>query len=95
MMVAGNGSSWYISGAPDPDWDSDDLDELGTVKGTDFEVVDTSSPEPAPTSATVTAFSATRTRRGVAVRWKAASEIGVLGYVVYRQAGPGARPSAR
>jgi hypothetical protein len=87
MMVADNGSSWYISGAPDPDWDNDDLHELGTVKGTDFEVVDTSSLEPAPTSATVTAFSATRTRGGVAVHWKTASELGLLGYVVYRQVG--------
>jgi hypothetical protein len=87
MMVADNGSNWYITGAPDPDWDNDDLHELGTVKGSDFEVVDTSSLEPGPTSASVTAFSATRTRRGVVVRWKTGSELGVLGYVVYRQTG--------
>jgi hypothetical protein len=40
MMVADNGSSWYISGAPDPGWDNDDLHTLGRVKGSDFEVVD-------------------------------------------------------
>ena len=40
MMVADNGSNWYISGAPDPNWDNDDLHTLGQVKGSDFEVVD-------------------------------------------------------
>ena len=45
MMVADNGSNWYISGAPDPGWNDDDLHQLGSVKGSDFEVVDTSSPD--------------------------------------------------
>ena len=40
MMVADNGSNWYISGAPDPRWSNDDLHTLGRVKGSDFEVVD-------------------------------------------------------
>ena len=40
MMVADNGSNWYVSGAPDPRWSDDDLHELGQVKGGDFEVVD-------------------------------------------------------
>jgi hypothetical protein len=43
MILADNGSSWYISGAPDPHWSNDDLHSLGRVKGADFEVVDTSS----------------------------------------------------
>ncbi|GMU36469.1 MAG: hypothetical protein KJ057_07390 [Phycisphaerae bacterium] len=41
MIVADNGSNWYISGVPDPRWDDDELHELGQVKGRDFEVVDT------------------------------------------------------
>ena len=41
MFVADNGSDWYISGAPDPSWDDDDLAKLSQVKGSDFEVVDT------------------------------------------------------
>ena len=41
MMVADNGSNWYVSGAPDPRWSDDDLHELAQVKGSDFEVVDT------------------------------------------------------
>jgi hypothetical protein len=46
MIVADNGSSWYVSGAPDPDWDNDDLHTLGRIKGSDFRVVDTSSLRP-------------------------------------------------
>ncbi len=40
MVVADNGSSWYLSGAPDPRWSNGDLHTLGRVKGSDFEVVD-------------------------------------------------------
>jgi hypothetical protein len=47
MILADNGSPWYISGAPDPRWSNDDLHSLGRVTGADFEVVDTSSlPQP-------------------------------------------------
>ena len=46
MMVADNGSNWYVSGAPDPGWNDDDLHELGQVKGSDFEVVDTRALQP-------------------------------------------------
>ena len=48
MIVADNGSNWYISGAPSPHWSNDDLHTLGRITGADFEVVDTSSlPHPA------------------------------------------------
>jgi hypothetical protein len=43
MIVADNGSSWYVSGAPDPGWDNDDLHSLHRVKGSDFRVVATGS----------------------------------------------------
>ncbi len=47
MILADNGSPWFISGAPDPHWNNDDLHTLGRVTGADFEVVDTSSlPQP-------------------------------------------------
>ncbi|HUL64776.1 MAG TPA: hypothetical protein VLW55_09185 [Burkholderiaceae bacterium] len=40
MIVADNGSNWYITGAPDPRWDNSKLNsELGSVKGLDFEVI--------------------------------------------------------
>jgi hypothetical protein len=43
MILADNGSNWYISGAPDPHWSNDALHALGGITGSDFEVVDTSS----------------------------------------------------
>lgn len=39
MIVADNGSNWYISGATDPRWDDEDLNQLKTVPGTAFEAV--------------------------------------------------------
>lgn len=39
MILADNGSNWYITGAPDPRWSNDDLHSLGQVHGSDFEVV--------------------------------------------------------
>ena len=42
MIVADNGSSWYVSGAPDPRWSNDQLHALHQVPGSAFEVVDTS-----------------------------------------------------
>lgn len=39
MILADNGSSWYVSGAPDPRWDDNELNTLKTIKGSDFEVV--------------------------------------------------------
>jgi hypothetical protein len=41
LIVADNGSDWFISGAPDRRWDNDQLHELGELSGRDFEVVDT------------------------------------------------------
>jgi len=43
MILADNGSNWYISGAPDARWSNDDLHTLGRVPGSAFQVVDTSS----------------------------------------------------
>ena len=39
MMVADNGSNWFISGAPDPRWNDDELSTLKVIKGSNFEVV--------------------------------------------------------
>jgi hypothetical protein len=39
MIVADNGSSWFISGARDARWNNEDLDQLKKVPGTAFEVV--------------------------------------------------------
>ena len=40
MILADNGSNWFMSGAPDPRWNNSALKaELGQVKGADLEVV--------------------------------------------------------
>lgn len=41
MIVADNGSNWYITGATDTRWNDTDLGQLKTVPGSAFEVVDT------------------------------------------------------
>lgn len=39
LIVADNGSNWYISGAPDPRWNDDTLGQLKTIPGSAFEAV--------------------------------------------------------
>jgi hypothetical protein len=39
MIVADNGSNWYVSGEPDTRWVDDDLAKISKIKGSDFEVV--------------------------------------------------------
>jgi len=40
LMLADNGSPWYVTGAPHPRWDNDQLHALDRLSGRDFEVVD-------------------------------------------------------
>jgi hypothetical protein len=44
LILADNGSDWFITGMPDPGWDNDHLSQLGQVKGADFEAVDGTAP---------------------------------------------------
>ena len=37
IIVADNGSDWFISGAPDERWDNDMLHEMKQLTGNDFE----------------------------------------------------------
>ena len=53
MFLADNGSSWYITGAPDSRWDNDDLHVLQNVPGSAFEAVDSSQLMLTPDSAAV------------------------------------------
>jgi hypothetical protein len=46
LIVADNGSDWFVSGAPDPGWDNDQLRALRGLTGRDFEVVETRSLSP-------------------------------------------------
>jgi hypothetical protein len=43
MIVADNGSDWFISGATDSRWNDTDLNQLKTVPASAFEVVQTGS----------------------------------------------------
>ena len=46
LILADNGSPWYVSGAPNAHWSNDQLHALGALHGSDFEVVDTSKLRP-------------------------------------------------
>ena len=46
LILADNGSPWYVSGAPNSHWSNDQLHALGALHGSDFEVVDTSKLRP-------------------------------------------------
>ena len=50
MILADNGSPWFISGAPDDRWNNTELRELRRVRGADFEAVDSSPLQIAPDS---------------------------------------------
>jgi hypothetical protein len=43
LILADNGSSWFISGAPDENWDNEMLHEWDDIPGSAFEAVDVSS----------------------------------------------------
>jgi hypothetical protein len=63
MIMADNGSSMYISGAPDDRWDNNDLHHLSSVTASDFEVVlmnpiYTASNLPQGTAPTISSFTA-------------------------------------
>ena len=40
MIVADNGSDWFVSGAPDPRWNDEEINTLKRIKGSDFEVIE-------------------------------------------------------
>lgn len=63
MIMADNGSSMYISGAPDDNWNNSDLHTLGSVTAADFEVVQmnpiyTAANVPAGASPAIPSFTA-------------------------------------
>ena len=40
VIVADNGSNWFFQGAPSPGWNDDELNQLKSIPGTAFQVVD-------------------------------------------------------
>ena len=51
MIIADNGSAWYLSGVPSAAWNNDTLHQLDRIIGRDFEVVNESCLEVAANSA--------------------------------------------
>ena len=43
MILADNGTGWFVSGAKDPGWDDDDLEYIKSVPGDAFEAIETGS----------------------------------------------------
>ncbi len=79
MILADNGSAIYISGAPDSRWDNNDLAQLKTLVGSDFEIVQmgtiysNSNPPPTGSAPTISSFAPVQStiRRGqpVTLSW--------------------------
>jgi hypothetical protein len=66
LILADNGSSMYISGAPDNRWDNSDLHNLGQVQASNFEVLEISplynnSDMPTGANPTISSFTASST----------------------------------
>jgi hypothetical protein len=53
IILADNGSNWFISGAPNPGWNNDVLRQIKQVKGSAFEAVNVSSLQVSPDSGQV------------------------------------------
>ena len=100
MILADNGSAWYISGSPDPRWDNDTLvGELRRVSGSDFEAVDESplmvSPDSAQARQSAADDESPTTPEGLAaaaasstqidLAWNESTDnVGVEGYQIFR-----------
>ncbi len=94
MIMADNGSSMYISGAPDNRWDNNDLHNLGSLNASDFEVVAlgtvyTNANLPQGSAPTVSSFTASTSNplapgTAVTLSWSAS---GASYYIVSPQIG--------
>jgi hypothetical protein len=88
MILADNGSAIYISGTPDSGWNNNDLNQLKTITGSSFEVVQISqiyTPANVPTgpSPTINSFTASPTTiskgQSVTLSWNATNgEYGII-----------------
>ena len=91
MMLADNGSSWYISGAPDSRWNNDDLHVLTTITGSNFEAVDATTLmvdpnsgatlQSAPVAAGVSPSTGTGTSQSFALQYSDTAGAASLEYV--------------
>jgi len=100
LILADNGSAWYISGAPDERWNNDVLvSEFGLIKGSDFEAVDVSGlmidpdsgearqdgPDTEPPTAPSDLTATAVSSSEIDIHWSPSTDnVGVAGYRVYR-----------
>jgi len=101
MILADNGSAWFISGMPDPRWNNDHLvSELREVKGSDFEAVDESYlmvdpdsgqarqtiPDTQPPTVPSNLTATVVASSQIDLSWDASTDsVGVAGYHIYRK----------
>lgn len=96
MILADNGSAIYISGAPNSKWSNDDLGNLKTLTGSDFEVVEmgtvyTPANVPSGPAPTISHFGASPTSvsagQPVTLSWTVGWNVSSQGYNVITQVG--------
>jgi hypothetical protein len=68
MILADNGSSWFLSGVPDSRWNDSDMHQLGQVFGSNLEAVDESGLMVDPDSAAVLGPAAAGASSGNSIR---------------------------
>ena len=100
IILADNGSAWYISGAPDERWNNDALvGEFKRVRGSDFEAVDESSlmvnansaqarqagADSEPPTVPSNLVATVRSSSQIDLHWSPSTDnVGVAGYLIYR-----------
>jgi len=87
LILADNGSSMYISGAPDDRWSNDDLHNLGQVHTSDFEVIQisplyTSSNVPSGPNPTISSFTASSTSISAGTQVTLSWQVSGASYVI-------------
>lgn len=84
MILADNGSNWFVTGAPDPRWNDTEINTLKGIKGSDFEVIQLGYPG-APTATAPAAPTNLQAAAGTLLArlsWNASS--GATSYTVKR-----------
>jgi hypothetical protein len=87
LIMSDNGSSMYLSGAPDDRWDNNDLHALGSVTASDFDVVQmnpvyTSANVPSGAAPQIARFTASATSVSAGTPVTLSWQISGAGYVI-------------
>ena len=87
LIMSDNGSSMYLSGAPDDRWDNNDLHALGSVTASDFDVVQmnpvyTSANVPSGAAPQIASFTASATSVSAGTPVTLSWQVSGAGYVI-------------